>query len=410
MIAPVAPMISERSKAAASLFDDLLMQPTDALLALIGLYAADPREDKIDLGVGVYKNEAGDTPVFAAVKAAEAHLLAHQFSKSYLGPEGDIGYTKALARLVFGDDEMGGRLAAVQTPGGTGAIRMGAELVVKALPDAVVHIGDPTWPNHVPLFKAARLPIVTYRHMDIAAQTLCFEEVEAALSAASPGDVALLHGCCHNPTGVDFSSEQWECLAQIMAERCLLPFIDLAYHGLGDGLERDAVGVRIVARHCPDLLVAYSCDKNFGLYRERVGALFSLSANAETAAIVQSNLLSLARANWSMPPDHGAASVRVIMESDELTAQWRAELEEMRQRIAAMREGLATLDPSLDFISRQKGMFSTLPLSPEQVKSLREDRAIYMAGSGRINIAGLVPSNLSAFVTALAAVRSTGIA
>jgi aromatic-amino-acid transaminase len=386
-------------------FGGLPAQPADALLALIGMYAADPRAHKIDLGVGVYKNEAGETPVFAAVKAAEAHLLAHQATKSYVGPEGDIGFFKALTPLIFGEGHDTARLCGVQTPGGTGALRLGAELVAKALPAATVHLGEPTWPNHAPIFAAAHVPIARYRHMDLATQASCFAEMEAALNAAPAGDIILLHGCCHNPTGVDFSPQQWTRLAEIMAERGLLPFIDLAYQGLGDGLEQDAAGVRIVARHCPDLLVAYSCDKNFGLYRERVGALFVVSASAETAGIVQSNLLALARANWSMPPDHGAAAVRIVLESDELTRQWRAELEDMRLRINAMRTGLAALDPALAFIAAQKGMFSTLNLTPEKVRALREDHAVYMAGSGRINIAGLVPGNLAPFAAALAAVR-----
>ncbi len=388
-----------------SLLSGLKMQPGDALLALIEMYRRDERDQKIDVGVGVYKNEAGETPVLAAVKEAEEHLLKHQTSKGYLGPEGDPVYFEALGRLVFADAALMPRLAGLQTPGGTGALRLGAEFIARANRDATIFLGEPTWPNHAPIFKAASLSLGSYRHMEIADQSLCFDEMLDALGRASPGDVVLLHGCCHNPTGVDFSRSQWRTLAQFMADRRLLPFIDFAYHGLGDGLERDAVGLRLVAQHCPEMLVAYSCDKNFGLYRERVGALFVLSRTREDAAVMQSNLLSLARANWSMPPDHGAAIVRIILSSDELTAQWQAELDAMRGRIVAMRQGLAALDPALGFIADQKGMFSTLALTPEKVRALREDHGVYMAGSGRINIAGLVPGNLENFAAALAAVR-----
>lgn len=388
-----------------SLFDGLMLERGDPLLGLIGLYAADPRAEKIDLGVGVYKTEAGTTPVFAAIGEAERVLLTGQATKAYLGPEGDKGFSLAIANLLFGDADFTSRLACVQTPGGTGALRLGAELLARVAPDAAVLLGDPTWPNHMPIFAAAGMAMQRYRHADIPSQTATFDQTLAALRVANRGDVVLLHGCCHNPTGIDFTDRQWTTLADTMAEGGLLPFIDLAYQGLGDGLERDAQGVRIVAERCPDLMVAYSCDKNFGLYRERVGALFCLARSADAAAKVQSNLLSLARANWSMPPDHGAASVRILLESAELTAQWRAELDSMRDRIAAMRHGLAALDPALGFIAAQKGMFSTLALSPAQVGELRERYGVYMADSGRINIAGLTPANLKPFAAALAAVR-----
>lgn len=388
-----------------ALFGRLELQPSDALLALIGMYAADPRAQKIDLGVGVYKDEGGLTPVFAAVKAAEARLLAEQPTKAYVGPEGDIGFFEALVPIVFGDTALRARLCGLQTPGGTGALRLGAELIARNNPDAAIHVGGPTWPNHAPIFAAARLAMRQHRHIDLTTQELCFDDVLAALQGAVPGDVVLLHGCCHNPTGADFSTDQWEVLGALMAKRGLLPFIDLAYQGLGVSLDDDAAGVRIVARHCPELMVAYSCDKNFGLYRERVGALFILAAEPEAAAVVQSNLLSLARANWSMPPDHGAAVARIVLENADLHAQWLAELDEVRTRIDAMRQGLAALDPALAFIGRQKGMFSTLPLAPDQVKAMREDHAIYMAGSGRINIAGLTPAKLAPLAAAFAAVR-----
>lgn len=389
----------------ASQVSRLKPQPADALLALIGLYAADPRSGKIDLGVGVYKDEGGATPVFAAVKAAEEALLRSQQTKSYVGPEGDVGFFRLLAPIVFGADVPFDRLAGLQTPGGTGALRLGGELVARMNPAAKVHAGAPTWANHPSVFEAAGLSMAYHRHIDLGAQTLCFDDMLDALGSAAPGDAVLLHGCCHNPTGADLSPAQWERIAMLCAERRLFPFVDLAYQGLGDGLEQDATGVAIMARHCPELIVAYSCDKNFGLYRERVGALFLLAANAGDAALAQSNLLSLARANWSMPPDHGAAVVRLILESGELTQSWRAELDAMRLRIDAMRSGLAALDPALAFLTAQKGMFSTLDLTPDQVKALREEHGVYMAGSGRIAICGLTPANLQPFAAALAAVR-----
>ena len=387
------------------LWSGLTRQPPDALLALIGLYAADPRPGKIDLGVGVYKDEAGQTPIFAAVKAAEVKLLSGQVTKAYVGPEGDIGFFRALTPMVFGADIPAERIAGLQTTGGTGALRMGAELIARVNGAARVYAGAPTWANHPPIFGAARLALAEYRHIDLSTQMLSVEAMLAALGKGAPGDVVLLHGCCHNPTGADLAPDDWDAIGGLCADRGLLPFIDLAYQGLGDGLEQDAAGVRIMARHCPEMLVAYSCDKNFGLYRERVGALFLLAANADDAGLAQTNLLSLARANWSMPPDHGAAVTRIILESEELTARWRDELEEVRLRIASMRAGLAALDPALAFLTAQKGMFSTLDLTPDQIRSLREDHAVYMAGSGRINIAGLVPGNLQAFTGALAAVR-----
>lgn len=384
-----------------SVLDGLTAQPADPLLALIGLFRDDPRPGKIDMGVGVYRDAGGKTPVMAAVKAAEAFLLKDQQTKSYLGPEGDARFAELLTPIAFGEIDRA-RLCGVQTPGGTGALRLGAELLARGRAGTRVLVGTPTWPNHVPLMEAAGLQIVPFKHFDVATQTLRFEETLAAISAATPGDVILLHGCCHNPTGADYTVDQWNTLAPLIAERGLLPFVDLAYQGLGNGLDTDAAGLRAVVAHNPEVLVAYSCDKNFGLYRERVGALFVVSDKAD---VIQSNLLALARANWSMPPDHGAAIVRVILDSPELTASWRAELDAMRLRILSVREGAAAYDPALASMTQQTGMFSMLPLSPDQIRALREVHAVYMAGSGRINVAGLTPDAIPAFAAAVAAVR-----
>jgi aromatic-amino-acid transaminase len=390
---------------AARLLGQLSPQPADPLLALIGAYRADARSDKIDLGVGVYRDENGSTPVFRAVKAAEERLVAQQPTKGYLGPEGDIAFFERLQPILFGSFATGERLSGLQTPGGTGALRLAAELIAVARPTARVFVGQPTWPNHLPILNAARLSVATHPYFNVATQAIEFDAMMQALSTADAGDVVLLHGCCHNPVGADLDLGQWAAVARLLAERGALPLIDLAYQGLGLGLDEDAAGMRLVLEAVDEALVAYSCDKNFGLYRERTGALFALSGNAADARTTQSNLLALARANWSMPPDHGAAIVRTILEDEALTADWRAELGTMRERIIAIRVLLAQADPALVPLIGQHGMFATLPLSPEQVRTLRDRHGIYMTGSGRINIAGLTPATVPALVAALATVR-----
>lgn len=385
-----------------ALFARLTPQAPDALLALIGLYRDDPRPGKLDLGVGVYRDAAGATPVLRAVKAAEAKLLATQTTKSYLGPEGDVGFLERLAPIVFGARDAGS-VFGVQTPGGTGALRLAAELIAAARPGARIFMGTPTWPNHPQIFDVTGLKAASYRYFDPAAQAVRFDEMMAALGSGEAGDAVLLQACCHNPTGADLSMEQWRSVAATIAARGLLPLIDLAYQGLGLGLESDATGMRLVLEAAPDALIAYSCDKNFGLYRERTGALFAVSDDAARRELAASNIKALARANWSMPPDHGAAVVRVILEDAALAADWRAELEEMRRRIAAVRAALATSAPSLGALGRQHGMFAQLPLTPAEVVQMRERHAVYMAGSGRINLAGLTPATIPAFATAYAA-------
>jgi aromatic-amino-acid transaminase len=387
------------------LFDGLKAQAPDALLALIGLYAADPRADKIDLGVGVYRDETGATPVFRAVKAAEARLLETQSSKSYLGPEGDVRFTELLLPIVFGPSADPSAIVGVQTPGGTGALRLAAELIAAAKPRAKIWLGTPTWPNHAPTFSSAGLTLATYRYFDQAAQQIRFDEMMDALRGAEAGDVVLLHGCCHNPTGANLTRLQWNEVAETVGRRGLVPLVDLAYQGLGDGLDEDAAGLRQVMEAAEDVIVAYSCDKNFGLYRDRVGALYVRAKQKARADLILSNMLALARPNWSMPPDHGAAVVRTILDSAELTKDWRAELTSMRQRIHAVREALAAGDAKLAPIAKQQGMFSLLPLSADQVATLRKDHGIYMAGSGRVNLAGLTLKTVPQFIAALQTVR-----
>ena len=382
------------------LLEALQPQPSDALLAIIGMVRRDPRPHKIDLGVGVYRDAAGNTPILRAVKKAERLLNETQETKAYLGGEGDVRFIELMREMAFGpgtDD----RYIGLQTPGGCGALRLGAELVRLANPDARVFIGQPTWPNHVPLIATAGLAIVEHPFYDRDTQQILFDEMMAALETARAGDLVLVHGCCHNPTGADLSADQWQALAEIVARRGLIPFVDLAYQGLGHGLQQDAAGARLVIAASEQALLAHSNDKNFGVYRDRVGSLHVKAPTAEIAATAYSNLLVLARTMWSMPPDHGAAVARLVLDTPELAADWHAELDEMCTRIRGLRARLASFDPRLAYIDRQNGMFSMLPLSPDSVVELRESEAIYMAGSGRFNVAGLSDENVDRFASAV---------
>jgi aromatic-amino-acid transaminase len=394
-------LLSPPSAILSDPFAPLAPQPTDALLGLIALHRADPRSGKIDLGVGVFRDDTGRTPVMRAVKSAEAWLGETQDSKSYLGAEGDAAYTEALAAIIFGARRVADRLTGVQTPGGTGALRLGAELLARANSAARVWIGTPTWPNHGPIFAEAGLEVRVHRFFDPAAATIDFAAMIDDLTEARAGDVLLLHGCCHNPTGTSFTPDEWRAIADLCAARGLTPFIDLAYQGLGDGLDDDAAATRMIFSALPTALLAYSCDKNFGLYRDRVGALWVQSASAVTAGPVRSNMLTLARSLWSMPPDHGAALVRIILESGTLRAEWEAELDTMRARINDLRQALAVAQPRLSSIATQRGMFAMLPLSSAAIAALREDHGIYMAPNGRINIAGLRTDTIPVFAEAL---------
>ncbi|GGD50772.1 aromatic amino acid transaminase [Croceicoccus pelagius] len=386
---------------------NLPAQPADALLALIKLYAADERADKIDLGVGVYRTGQGETPVFGAIKGAEKKLLETQDSKAYLGPEGDMGFVNALKPFIFGEgfakiDQIDG----MQTPGGTGGVRLAVGLAKKAGIQRVI-MGTPSWPNHAQIMKDLDLDTVAFNHA--SGGVVDMDALKAAIAAAGPNDAILLHGCCHNPTGIDYTDAQWEEIAALLKDKGLLPILDLAYQGLGYGMEEDAQGIRIVMNAVPEALLAYSCDKNFGLYRDRVGAIYVMADKGAMPAIM-SNGASLARANWSMPPDHGAAAVRVILEDEALTAQWLDELDQMRTRMRQVRGRLAAAGTagSVDMTpyGTQNGLFAMLPLSKEQIQSLRDDHAIYMAGSGRINVAGLTMGNIDKFIAAVAEVSA----
>lgn len=386
---------------AVSPFAGLTPQSADALLALIVTHRADPRPDKIDVGVGVYRDEAGQTPVMRAVKAAEARLVAEQPTKAYLGADGDIRFTELLAEIVFGADRDEPRRFGLQTPGGTGALRLGAELIARAGPGTRVWMGETTWPNHAPIFAEAGFETVSHPYFDAATGGIAFDAMMAALGEARPGDILLLHGCCHNPTGTQLSREAWQELAFLCNARGLVPFIDLAYQGLGDGLDEDAAGARHLLDTVSGALIAYSCDKNFGLYRERVGALWIQAPTPALTEVARTNLLALSRSLWSMPPDHGAAVVRIVLDDPVLAVEWRDELAAMRTRLNGVRTALAATHPALAPIARQRGLFSLLAIELSAVTEMRATNGIYMPANARLNIAGLNRANLARFAEAL---------
>jgi aromatic-amino-acid transaminase len=387
----------------------LRQQPAEPLLSLIDLFHKDKRAEKVDLGVGVYVDESGRTPIFAAVKGAEARLLEEQETKAYVGSLGDRIFLDLVKNLLLGEElarSLGDRIVGIQATGGTGALRLGADLLKRAGAGAVL-LGRPTWANHPPIFDAAGLPLKRYDYFSPATQKISFDRMLACLEGAQSGDVALLHGCCHNPSGVDLHRDQWRQIADIMARRGITPFIDIAYQGLGHGLEADAWSTRLILEQAPEAIVATSCAKNFGLYRERTGALFVLSKDAAGAGRAISNLVQIARANYSMPPDHGASVVRLVLSTKELRQSWRAELETMRTRMFTLRGVLADAARSegvdLEALRTQAGMFSILPLSPEQVLDLRNKDAIYTPEMGRVNICGVRRENAARLAKAFAA-------
>lgn len=389
------------------MFETLKPAPGDKILALIAAYREDTRPDKIDLGVGVYRDDKGATPVLRAVKEAEKRLWIEQDSKAYLGLLGDVGFNEAMVGLLFGAMSVTERVRAVQAPGGSGALRILGELIARANKDATVWLSDPTWPNHGPVMINAGLKTKTYPYFDAASASVRFDAMVEALKQAGPGDVVLLHGCCHNPTGANLTIDQWQVLADLAVERGFLPFIDIAYQGFGDGLEEDAAGLRLMAERVPEMLVAASCSKNFGLYRDRVGCAMLMGASAEQVNASLSQLTSVTRGSYSMPPDHGAAAVRMILTDPTLKAAWCEELDEMRNRMLSLRQGLADAlrrgsnSDKYDFVAEHRGMFSLMGTTPDQVLRLREEFGIYMVDDGRINIAGLPEDRVEYFAKAL---------
>jgi len=374
---------------------------SDSLLALIDLANADTRPGKIDVGVGVYRDSTGGTPILKVVKEAERRLWESQQTKSYLGGRGDIRIAELLRPILLGEHASDERIAGLQTPGGCGALTLAFHLIQAANPDAQVFIGTPTWPNHGPIIRGAGLKVVEYDYYDAIQHRVRFDVLTDKLRSARPGDVALLHGCCHNPTGADLSPEQWAEVTALIADRGLVPVVDIAYQGFGDGLAPDAAGLRGVLAACDTVLVGQSCDKNFGVYRDRVGSVWFKTPSAASTATAMGHVLQISREFWSMPPDHGAAAIRIVLDSPDLNAAWHAELEGMRERIATLRQRLAAANSLFDYVGRQKGMFSMLPVSADQVLKLRTDHAIYMADSGRFNICGLSDEQVDRFASAV---------
>lgn len=392
------------------MFEMLKAAEPDKILALMEVFREDKRPGKVDLGVGVYKDSAGNTPIMRAVREAEKRLYDQQTTKTYLGPVGDRAFTKAVMGLVLGEKADLSRARGVQAPGGSGALRIIAELLHRARPDATVWLPDPTWPNHLPLIGAAGLQTRTYPYFDAATGTVRFDAMMEALKKIPSGDVVLLHGCCHNPTGANLSREQWADIADLLVERALFPFVDLAYQGFGDGLDEDAYGVRLVASRVPEMAIAASCSKNFSVYRDRVGAALIVGRSAAEADIALGQLGSVARGMYSMPPDHAAAAVRIVLEDEQLRRDWMEELEAMRQRMVSLRLGFAEAlrrqsnSDRFDFLARHRGMFSRLGITPEQVRRLREEHGVYVIGDSRINVAGLPQDGLDKLAAAVVSV------
>ena len=393
------------------MFESLAAKPADAILKLIAEHNNDTREEKVDLGVGVYRDADGNTPILSSVKAAEHWLVDSQASKAYLGSRGDAVFCDAIERLVFGDEANSDeRLATVQSPGGSGALRVAAELILRANPKARMWVSDPTWNNHVPLLGEAGVGLVAYPYYDTDSNSIRFDAMLDALSKAVPGDLLLLHGCCHNPTGMDLTREQWLAVADVVVERQVIPFIDFAYQGFAVGMDDDAFGARLMYERVPEMVVTHSCSKNFGLYRDRVGALTFVAGDEDTAKRVDSQALSVVRTMYSLPPDHGAAVVSRILADDGLRAQWEAEVADMRSRLKGMRSllvsTLAEAAPGHDFshIGRTTGMFCYLGISPEQVARIKAERGVYMVDSGRINVCGITEGNVRYLTESIASI------
>jgi aspartate/tyrosine/aromatic aminotransferase len=391
------------------MLETLAPQPADSILRLMQLYKDDPRTSKIDLGVGVYKDATGLTPIMRAVKAAERRLLDSEVTKTYTALAGEAAFNAAISRMILGDVVPMDKVASAASVGGTGAIRQGMELIRLANPDATIWVSDPTWPNHLSIINYLGIPSAKYRYFDAETRGIDFAGLMADLGTVKPGDIVLLHGCCHNPTGANLNTVEWTQVADLLIARGAIPFIDLAYQGFGDGLEEDAAATRMIAARFPQVLIAASCSKNFGIYRERTGILIVLCA-AEQRATVQDNLAHLNRVNFSFPPDHGARIVTTILQDAGLTADWKAELEEVRLSMLSLRQALAdalrgaTGSDQFGFVAQHRGMFSRLGLTGDQVERLRLEHGIYVVGDSRINIAGLNAATVPILAAAIAAV------
>ena len=377
------------------MFEHLKAQPADKILTLMQMFREDPRDTKVDLGVGVYKNAHGVTPVMRAIKTAEHRLWEEQQTKSYVGLVGDPAFSDAMINLILGDALSRETIAAAATPGGTGAVRQAFELIRMANPEARVFVSNPTWPNHISILTYLGMEMVMYRYFDDETRAVDFGGMLEDLKQVRAGDVVLLHGCCHNPTGANLNLVEWQAIIDVLNAKGALPMIDIAYQGFGDGLEADAAATRLVASGVPECLIAASCSKNFGIYRERTGLLMAVSQDTGARGLNQDTLAFLNRQNYSFPPDHGARLVTMILNDEALRADWAAELEEVRLSMLTLRQGLAdelrrvSGSDRFAFLAQHRGMFSRLGASPDLVGKLRDQHAIYMIGDSRMNIAGL---------------------
>ena len=396
------------------MFESLRAVPADPILHLSVLYRQDTNPNKVDLGVGVYKDETGHTAIMEAVSRAEERLLVEEDTKAYVGMAGSKRFCDLLAQVTLGADHKvlaGKRVAVAQTPGGSGALRVLAEFINVAKPGATVWVGNPTWANHIPVMQSAGLTIKQYPYYNSKTRTLDFDEMLAALETdTKAGDVVLLHGCCHNPSGADLNLEQWQATADLIKAKGLLPYVDIAYQGLGEGMDEDAAGLRLMANSVPEMVIASSCSKNFGLYRERTGTAIIIASTSIHASLAQSQMNSLIRANYSMPPSHGALVVETILADPKLKQMWRDELKTMRKRITDLRSQLVDaikaegVEQDFSFIERQRGMFSFLGVNAEQVDKLVNEHSVYLVGSSRINLAGLNQHNIAYVAKSIAAV------
>jgi len=384
--------------------------PADPILQIMAEFQADQRPNKIDLGVGVYKDGAGLTVIPKAVKMAEARLLEGQDTKSYLGLLGDVGFAGLMSDLVLGDAVTSDRVSAIQTAGGSGALYILMNLVRVANPDATIWASTPTWSNHHAMAAGLGLKSRSYAYFNPKTRVVDADRMMEDLKAAGPNDIVLLHGCCHNPTGANLTLADWQRLTEMALAQGFTPFIDIAYQGFGDGLDEDAAGLRLMAARVPEMLIATSCSKNFALYRDRTGCAMVVSGSGEAQIVARANLMTLMRITYSMPPDHGAAVVRTILTDPELRTMWENELAAMRTRMLSLRQSLSnamrarTNSDRFDFIAEHRGMFSLIGATPEQVARLRDEFAIYIVGDSRLNIAGLREERIDQIADAFAAV------
>ncbi len=394
------------------MFEALPEPKADAILSLMAAFRADTRTDKLDLGAGIYKDSQAKTPVMRAIKTAEKKLADTQDTKAYVSPTGSVPFCHAMIEQVFGRDADTSRIRAAQSVGGSGALRVLAELMKQGRPEANMWVSDPSWPNHVPLLKASGYQLYRYAYYDAASGQVNLDGMLASLSKAKEGDIVVLHGCCHNPTGADLTTDNWTRVIDLLEQKNLFPLVDLAYQGFGDGLEEDAAAVRMMASRLPEMVVAASCSKNLGLYRERVGAAMLVAQNDAEATRALGLLGGVIRANYSMPPDHGANATEIVLSDAALNADWRQELEAMRTRMIALRQSFSDAmrkrsnSDRFDYIAQQKGMFSRLPLNTQQLDTLREQHGIYIVGDGRINVAGLPEQGMDALADALCSVMA----